>query len=71
MGGKQDIFEDPFNESNNIEFNISSLLPESIKIYTNKTFTQNDKINLIKSNESFNINYKFNLILQYLLSLEM
>lgn len=70
ISGKQDIFEDPFDE-NNIVSNDLSLFPDSIEKQKIKLITQNDEISILKSNESFIKNYNFNLILQYLLSFEM
>jgi hypothetical protein len=59
IGGKQEVIENPFDEPDDIGFN------------KNKIITESDEINLLKSNDEFLSNYKFNILLILILSLEV
>jgi hypothetical protein len=57
IGGKQGIIEDPFYDCDSVKFN--------------PMFTESGEIDILKSNEDFKLNYKFNLLLIFILSLEV
>lgn len=66
LGDKNQIIEDPFED-----FNLEVLSSNSPKNIKNITFSQEDEINLFESNQAFILNYHFNILLVFLLGLEM
>jgi hypothetical protein len=69
LGDKNQIIEDPFEDFTINDLNNTS---HSLKnIYLKNSFSQSDEINLFESNQEFILNYHFNVLLVFLLGLEM
>lgn len=66
LSDKNQIIEDTFED-----FSLESLNSHSHKKIKNITISQSDEINFFESNQSFILNYHFNVLLVFLLGLEM
>ena len=66
LSDKNQIIEDTFED-----FSLESLNSNSHKKIKNITISQSDEINFFESNQAFILNYHFNILLVFLLGLEM